>query len=80
MTTFVQHTTNPMWAEVFVMFFKDNDARHWVPSGDETINVVVDSVEYDEDPTATLEAAAERWCDHTHGKGSFWSIVTDDEF
>ena len=79
MTTFVQHTTNPMWAEVFVMFFKDNDSRHWIPSGDETINVVVDSVEFDEDPTATLEAAAERWCDENHGKGSFWSIVTEDE-
>ena len=80
MTTFVQHTTNPMWAEVFVMFFKDNDARHWVPSGDETINVVVDAVEFDEDPTATLEAAATAWCEENHGKGSFWSIVTDDEF
>ena len=79
MTQFIQHTTNPRTVDVFVAFFLPNDHRHWIPNGGEEVECVVDAEDFDDDPIACMSEAAERWCEQTHGKGSFWSIILDCE-
>lgn len=79
MTQFIQHTTNPTIVEVCVAFFLPTDARHWIPNGTETVDCIVDADDMDDDPVACMAEAAERWCEQTHGKGSFWSIILDCE-
>jgi len=79
MTQFIQHTTNPTIVDVCVAFFLPTDARHWIPNGTETVKCVVDAEDFDDDPIACMSEAAERWCDQTHGKGSFCTIILDCE-
>jgi hypothetical protein len=78
--TFLQHTTNPTMVEVCVAFFLPTDARHWIPNGTAHVDCVVDADDMADDPVACMAEAAERWCDQTHGVGSFWSIIVGDEF
>ena len=79
MTTFIQHTTNPRTVDVFVSFFLPTDARHWIPNGVQEVECIVDAEDFDDDPIACMSEAAERWCEQTHGEGSFWSIILDCE-
>lgn len=77
-TTFIQHTTNPTEVEVCVAFFTPSDAHHWIPSGSETVNLTVDAEDLEDDRWVTIDTTAEAWCEHTHGKGSFWGVIPEE--
>jgi hypothetical protein len=62
MQTIIQHTTNPKEIEIGIEFFLPTDAPHWIPNGFETISVIVDSEEHDDDPVIVEDEIAEAWC------------------
>lgn len=62
MQTLIQHTTNPKEIEIGVEFFLPTDAPHWIPNGFETISVIVDSEDHDDDPIVVEDEIAEKWC------------------
>lgn len=66
---------------ICVEFFLPTDARHWIPNGAANVDLQVDA-----ETLATgeewewveeMEAAAEAWCEATHGKGSFTRIILE---
>ena len=79
MTQFIQHTTNPTTVEVCVMYFAPGDARHWIPSGTEHVECIVDKEDLADDPIVAMSDAGERWCEQVHGPGAFFSVVLGDE-
>ena len=64
--------------EVCVAFFRPTDARHWIPNGTAWVTLEVDALDLEDDESATLEHAAEQWCEQTHGKGSFWGLIWEE--
>ena len=67
--------------EVGIEFFLPTDARHWIPNGFANVKVQVDAEVAadgsDADWHDAIEAAAEAWCEQTHGKGSFSQVIME---
>jgi hypothetical protein len=62
MASFVHSTTNPTIVEVGVEFFLPTDSTSWIPNGFEMVEFCVDGDELEDDRSATLEDAAEKFC------------------
>lgn len=69
-------------SEVCVSFFLPTDARHWIPNGVSFVDLEIDpEIVSDADQDEwyeAIEAAAEAWCEATHGVGSFAQVVWED--
>ena len=73
------HTTNPVVVnEVGIEFFMPTDARHWIPNGYATVDMIVDAESLEDDFFNTIEAVADAWCDANFGKGSFSQVIMED--
>ncbi len=78
MSSFVQHTTNPTLVEVGVEFYRHNDHTYWIPKGFDMVELCVDSDELEDDRSATLWEAAERFCENIGVV--FSQVIEGDEF
>jgi len=74
-------TATTIVRDVCVSFFLPTDARHWIPNGVATIDLIIPEDWLDCDQSEwfqLLEEEAEAWCERTHGKGSFWGVIWEE--
>lgn len=61
--------------EIGVQFHLPTDDLHWIPNGFETVTLIVDKQDLEDDKYDTLSCAAEAWCD---SKGySFFQLIEE---
>jgi hypothetical protein len=74
-TTYSPQAINLANFEIGVQFHLPTDDLHWIPNGFETVTLVVDRQDLEDDKYDTLSCAAEAWCD---SKGySFFQLIEE---
>lgn len=63
--------------ETGISYYLAGDARHWIPNGFVTVDLVVDAAALAEDFYGTLDEAAESWADANLGAGAFFQIIME---
>jgi ribosomal protein L32E len=63
--------------ETGISYHLPTDARHWIPNGFVTVDLVVNADDLAEDFYGTLEEAAEAWADANLGVGAFFQIIME---
>jgi len=73
------HTAAPMMEtiETGISYHLPTDARHWIPNGFVTVDLVVNADDLAEDFYGTLDEAAEAWADANLGVGAYFQVIME---